>query len=149
MACPEAEDDRRYGFGLAAACMSWAIIRLQRFVLLDTRAPGDDSRPQLVEPLEAAACTATAHRAFPLTSWALRTADLLRRSDAVRSAGAEPSGSCLLGYCHREFMTEAVRTLSGLLPSPAKAIARGLGASFDRLYFFLQRSMDGLGFTEE
>lgn len=65
MACPEAEDDRRYGFGLAAACMSWAIIRLQRFVLLDTRAPGDDSRPQLVEPLEAAACTATAHRAFP------------------------------------------------------------------------------------
>ena len=77
---PEAEDDRRYGFGLAAACISWAIVRLQRFALLDTREPGDDSRPQLVETLEAAARTAMAHRAFPhLTSWALRTADLLRR----------------------------------------------------------------------
>lgn len=77
---PEAEDDRRYGFGLAAACISWAIVRLQRFALLDTREPGDDSRPQLVETLEAAARTAMAHRAFPhLTSWVLRTADLLRR----------------------------------------------------------------------
>ncbi|MFJ8108361.1 hypothetical protein [Streptomyces sp. NPDC096132] len=77
---PEAEDDRRYGFGLAAACISWAIVRLQRFALLDTRAPGDDSRSQLVETLEAAARTATAHRALPhLTSWALCTADLLRR----------------------------------------------------------------------
>ncbi|MFE5118212.1 hypothetical protein [Streptomyces sp. NPDC056669] len=47
LACgvPEAEDDRRYGFGLAAACISWAIVRLQRFALLDTRSPGDDSRP--------------------------------------------------------------------------------------------------------
>ncbi|MFI8535029.1 hypothetical protein ACIGMX_32885 [Streptomyces aquilus] len=77
---PEAEDDRRYGFGLAAACISWAIVRLQRFALLDTRSPGDPSRPQLIETLEAAARTAETHRALPhLTSWARRTADLLRR----------------------------------------------------------------------
>ncbi|MFD5385447.1 hypothetical protein ACFWMG_10895 [Streptomyces sp. NPDC127074] len=82
LACgvPEAEDDRRYGFGLAAACISWAIVRLQRFALLDTRSPGDDSRPQLVATLEAAARTAETHRALPhLTRWARRTADLLRR----------------------------------------------------------------------
>ncbi|MGH3313067.1 MAG: hypothetical protein ACRDP3_21190 [Streptomyces sp.] len=82
LACgvPEAEDDRRYGFGLAAACVSWAIVRLQRFALLDTRSPGDDSRPQLVETLEAAARTAETHRALPhLTNWARRTAVLLRR----------------------------------------------------------------------
>ncbi|MEV7960398.1 hypothetical protein ACFVZR_37605 [Streptomyces sp. NPDC058316] len=82
LACgvPEAEDDRRYGFGLAAACICWAIVRLQRFALLDTRPPGNDSRPQLVETSEAAARTAETHRALPhLTSWARRTADLLRR----------------------------------------------------------------------
>ncbi|MFJ2960161.1 hypothetical protein [Streptomyces sp. NPDC087270] len=77
---PQAEDDLRFGFGLAAACVSWAIVRLQRFALLDTRAPGDHSRPQLVETLEASARTAEAHRAFPhLTGWARHTADLLRR----------------------------------------------------------------------
>ena len=77
---PEAEDDRLYGFGLAAACISSAIVRLQRFALLDTRATGDDSRPQLVETLEAAARTAETYRVLPhLTSWARRTADLLRR----------------------------------------------------------------------
>ncbi|WP_240677846.1 hypothetical protein [Actinacidiphila soli] len=46
---PEAEDDRRYGFGLAAACISWAIVHLHRFACLDNRAPGDGSRLQLVE----------------------------------------------------------------------------------------------------
>jgi hypothetical protein len=77
---PEAEDDRRYGSGLAAACLSWAIVRLHRFASVDARVPGDRSRPQLVETLEAAARTAENHRTFPhLTSWARRTADLLRR----------------------------------------------------------------------
>ncbi|WP_405691432.1 hypothetical protein [Streptomyces sp. NBC_00057] len=77
---PQAEDDLRYGFGLAAACISWAIVRLQRFAILDVRAPGDHSRPQLVETLEATARTAEAHGVFPhLTGWACRTADLLRR----------------------------------------------------------------------
>ncbi|MFE4535414.1 hypothetical protein ACFRKB_10095 [Streptomyces scopuliridis] len=77
---PEAEDDRRYGFGLAAGCVFWAIARLQRFALLDARAPGDDSRPQLVETLEAAARTADSHRALPhLAGWARRTAGVLRR----------------------------------------------------------------------
>ena len=77
---PEAQDDRRYGFALAAACMSWVLVRLQRWTLLDARAPGDHSRPQLVETLESAARTAEAHRAVPhLAGWARRTADVLRR----------------------------------------------------------------------
>jgi hypothetical protein len=77
---PEAQDDRRYGFALAAACMSWVLVRLQRWTLLDARAPGDPSRPQLVETLESAARTAEAHRAVPhLAGWARRTADVLRR----------------------------------------------------------------------
>ena len=77
---PEAQDDRRYGFALAAACMSWALLRLDRFAVLDTRAPGDHSRLQLVETLESAARTAEAHRALPhLAGWARRTADVLRR----------------------------------------------------------------------
>jgi hypothetical protein len=76
---PEAADDRRYGFGLAAACMSWALLRLHRFAVLDTRAPGDHSRLQLVETLESAARTAEAHRALPhLAGWVRRTADVLR-----------------------------------------------------------------------
>jgi aminoglycoside/choline kinase family phosphotransferase len=77
---PEAQDDRRYGFALAAACMSWALLRLHRFAVLDTRAPGDHSRLQLVETLESAARTAEAHRALPhLAGWLRRTADVLRR----------------------------------------------------------------------
>jgi hypothetical protein len=77
---PEAQDDRRYGFALAAACMSWALVRLHRFAVLDTRMPGDHSRVQLVETLESAARTAGAHRAVPhLAGWARRTADVLRR----------------------------------------------------------------------
>ncbi len=77
---PEAQDDRRYGFALAAACMSWALLRLHRFAVLDTRAPGDHSRLQLVETLESAARAAEAHRALPhLTGWVGRTADVLRR----------------------------------------------------------------------
>ncbi len=77
---PEAEDDRRYGFGLAAACMSWALVRLQRFAQLDARPPGDRSRPQLVATLEAAARTAAGHKALPhLTVWGRRVATRLRR----------------------------------------------------------------------
>jgi hypothetical protein len=77
---PEAEDDRRYGFGLAAACFSWALVRMERFPRLDARPPGDDSRGQLVATLEAAARAAKAHRALPrLAGWARRTAALLRR----------------------------------------------------------------------
>ncbi|NUP36512.1 MAG: phosphotransferase [Streptomyces sp.] len=76
---PAAEDDRRYGFGLAAACVSWALIRLQRFALVDTRPPGHPSRPQLIATLEAAARTARTHRALPhLTAWVQRIAALLR-----------------------------------------------------------------------
>jgi aminoglycoside/choline kinase family phosphotransferase len=77
---PEAQDDRRYGFALAAACTSWALLRLRRFAVLDTRPPGDHSRLQLVETLESAARTADAHRALPqLAGWLRRTADVLRR----------------------------------------------------------------------
>jgi hypothetical protein len=77
---PEAQDDRRYGFALAAACTSWALVRLHRFAMLDTRAPGDHSRLQLVETLESAARTAEAHRALPhLAGWLRRTAEVLRR----------------------------------------------------------------------
>ena len=77
---PAAQDDRRYGFALASACVSWALLRLRRFAALDARAPGDHSRLQLVETLEAAARAAEAHRALPhLAGWARRTADTLRR----------------------------------------------------------------------
>ncbi|MER7467025.1 hypothetical protein [Streptomyces sp. NPDC097981] len=77
---PEAEDDRQYGYGLAAACMSWALIRLQRFAMLDARPPGDRNRPQLISTLEAVGRTARTHKALPhLTAWIRRIAALLRR----------------------------------------------------------------------
>lgn len=82
LACgiPEAEDDRRYGYGLAAACMSWALVRLQRFVLLDTRSPGDHSRLQLIATLEDTARTAETYTTLPhLTAWIRRIAVVLRR----------------------------------------------------------------------
>lgn len=76
---PEAEDDRRYGFGLAAASMSWALIRMQRFAVLDTRPPGHHSRLQLIATLEAAAHTAETHHALPhLSAWIHLIATLLR-----------------------------------------------------------------------
>ncbi|WP_393053293.1 phosphotransferase [Streptomyces sp. LN549] len=76
---PAAEDDRRYGDGLAAACVSWMLVRLQRFALLDTRSPGDHSRLQLIATLEAAARTAQTYRTMPhLTSWISRIAAELR-----------------------------------------------------------------------
>ncbi|MFE7712238.1 phosphotransferase [Streptomyces sp. NPDC057486] len=77
---PEAEDDQRYGDGLAAACTSWALVRLQRLTQLDTRSPGDHSRLQLIATLEAAAHTAETHRALPhVTGWIRRIAAVLRR----------------------------------------------------------------------
>ncbi|MFH8517077.1 hypothetical protein ACH4CE_18655 [Streptomyces gelaticus] len=77
---PEANDDRRYGNGLAAACVSWALVRPQRFALLDTRSPGDHSRLQLIATLEAAARTAETYQALPhLTAWVRRLAIILRR----------------------------------------------------------------------
>ncbi|RVX44076.1 phosphotransferase family enzyme [Nonomuraea polychroma] len=77
---PEAEDDRRYGFGLAAACMHYALARLGRLPTVDARPPAHDSRPQLVATLEAAARTAEAHRALPhLAGWARQAAARLRR----------------------------------------------------------------------
>jgi hypothetical protein len=82
LACgiPEAEDDRRYGYGLAAACVSWALVRLQRFARLDSRPPGDHSRLQLIATLEAAARTAETYRTLPrLTAWIRRVAVVLRR----------------------------------------------------------------------
>lgn len=76
---PEAQDDRLYGFGLAAACASWALLRLQRFAALDERAPGDHSRVQLVETMESAARTASADHALPaLASWFRRLGETLR-----------------------------------------------------------------------
>jgi hypothetical protein len=102
---PEAQDDRRYGFALAAACMSWVLVRLRRFAVLDTRAPGDHSRLQLVETLESAARTAEAHRALPhLAGWSRRTAGVLRRrwpdadldlTDSVRFPPYSPRGNPL------------------------------------------------------
>lgn len=77
---PEAQEDRLYGFGLAAACASWALLRLQRFAVLDERAPGTHSRLQLVETLEATARTAMAHNALPaLEGWFRRVGETLRR----------------------------------------------------------------------
>ncbi|MEV4172969.1 hypothetical protein [Nonomuraea sp. NPDC049709] len=74
---PAAEDERRYGLGLAAACVSWALARLTRLPALDARPAGDDSRAQLVATLEAAAGTADDHRSLP------RLADLCRRLAAA------------------------------------------------------------------
>ncbi|WP_228010625.1 aminoglycoside phosphotransferase family protein [Nonomuraea phyllanthi] len=62
---PEAEDERRYGRALAAACVLFALGRLRRLPALETRPAGDDSRTQLVAILEAAAHTAGTHRALP------------------------------------------------------------------------------------
>ncbi|MFB8242173.1 hypothetical protein ACFC58_37130 [Kitasatospora purpeofusca] len=80
-AVPQAQDDQLYGYGLAAASLSWALIRLQRFAALDARPPADPSRSQLVATLEAAARTAVLHTdALPrLTAWTHRIAALLRR----------------------------------------------------------------------
>ncbi|MEU8509541.1 hypothetical protein AB0C40_33615 [Streptomyces brevispora] len=82
---PQAEDDRLFGRGPAAACLSWALIRLQRVPVLDVRAQGDDSRLQLVATLEAATRTAAGCGPLPhLAGWVSRIATVLRsrRPDA-------------------------------------------------------------------
>ncbi len=76
----EAEDDRLFGFGMAAACLGYACDRLSRFALLDGRAPGDASRIQMVSTLEAAAAAAQRHRSLPrLAGWSERAAGWLRQ----------------------------------------------------------------------
>lgn len=79
-AVPEADDDERFGQGMAAACYANAFERLNRLPVLDERVPGETSRVQLVSTLEAAADTAERHRRFPdLTGWTRKVASLLRR----------------------------------------------------------------------
>ncbi len=77
---PEAEDDKRFDLGMAAACLAYALDRLSRVALVDGRPPGDPSRVQLVSTLESAALAARGHRAFPAVSgWADGAAAWLRR----------------------------------------------------------------------
>ncbi|MGW1185713.1 hypothetical protein ACWD7Y_20965 [Streptomyces drozdowiczii] len=76
---PQAEDERLFGRGLSAACLSWAVIRLQRFPVLDARVRGDNSRLQLFATLEAAAHTALGCGSLPhLTGRVRRIATTLR-----------------------------------------------------------------------
>jgi hypothetical protein len=76
---PEAADDRRFGHGLTAAAMVWAMARSARPRMLDARPPGDHARLQHIALLEAAADTARAHRALPhLAAWCRSTAEHLR-----------------------------------------------------------------------
>ena len=79
-AVPEAEDDARFGLGLSAACLSYALLRLQRLQKLAPRRPGDLSRLQLVATLEAAARVA-AERGFlrELGGWCAEVAAAIRR----------------------------------------------------------------------
>ena len=81
-AVPEIEDERRFGFGLSACCLSFALgSRFHRLEKLRTRAAGDDSRVQLVSVLESAAHVAECHRALPhLRGWARTIAAALRGS---------------------------------------------------------------------
>lgn len=77
---PEAEDDRRFGPGMAAASLAFALDRLTRFDLLDRRPAGHESRLQMISTLESAATAARGHRAFPeATGWVDRAAEWLRR----------------------------------------------------------------------
>ncbi|MEV1171479.1 hypothetical protein [Nonomuraea sp. NPDC049784] len=77
---PQAEDERRYGLALAAACVAFALAGLRRLPVLDARPSGDDSRTQLVAILEAAAHTAQTHRALPqLAGLCRHLAEALRR----------------------------------------------------------------------
>ncbi|MDQ1006322.1 hypothetical protein QFZ82_000807 [Streptomyces sp. V4I23] len=76
---PQALDDRRFGFGMAAASLAHALQRLGRLPVLLRRAPGDASHRQMISTLEAAARAAETHRALPgLAGWARRVADMLR-----------------------------------------------------------------------
>ncbi|HEY5009364.1 MAG TPA: hypothetical protein VII42_15295 [Caulobacteraceae bacterium] len=75
----EAEDDRLFGFGMAAACLGQACDRLSRFPSLDRRPPGD-ARIQMVSTLQSAAAVARRHRSLPhLAGWVEGAAQWLRR----------------------------------------------------------------------
>lgn len=77
---PQATDDRLFGAGMAGACLAFALDRLTRFALLDSRPAGHESRIQMISTLESAATAARGHRAFPRTAgWADRAAEWLRR----------------------------------------------------------------------
>ncbi|MFI6387173.1 hypothetical protein ACIBHY_31420 [Nonomuraea sp. NPDC050547] len=75
---PEAEDNRRFGYGLASAAAVWTAIRANDLRRREAREPGDDSRLQLVAGLEAGARTAS--EVFPhFAGWCRSTAEVLRR----------------------------------------------------------------------
>jgi len=77
---PQAQDDRQFGLGIAAASLGCAIERLDRISLLDARLSGDKSRAQRVAALEHAAAAADAHRSLKdLSGWARSVAQALRR----------------------------------------------------------------------
>jgi hypothetical protein len=79
-AIPEVEDDALYGMGLSAAGLLYALMRLGRLALLDTRPSGDASRLQMVSTLGAASRTAERFKSLPeLRGWIDRLADALRR----------------------------------------------------------------------
>ncbi|MEX0875558.1 MAG: phosphotransferase [Actinomycetota bacterium] len=76
----EAADDKRYGAGIAVACIAFAVERLHRFPKLDARMPGHESRRQLIWTLESAIRAAEAHSSHAHASgWLARVADSLRR----------------------------------------------------------------------
>ena len=78
-AVAEAEDDRVFGLGMAAGCLGMAVERLSRFSKVDARAPGDESRVQLVSTLQAACRGAEHHGSLPqLTGWVHGVIELLR-----------------------------------------------------------------------
>ncbi|NKB67489.1 MAG: hypothetical protein GKR89_10540 [Candidatus Latescibacteria bacterium] len=79
-AVPEAADDRRFGLGIAAACLVYALVVRMRLERLDQQPAGDHSRLQMVSTLEAAARAAEHHRSLPhLSGWARKIAATLRR----------------------------------------------------------------------
>ena len=98
-AVSEASDDVRFGFGVASACLVYAISRLHRFPLLDGRRRGDHSRLQMVSALESAANAAESHRSLAhLRGWVQEVASTLRRTwpdadqDLSAYAGYAPRG---------------------------------------------------------
>lgn len=77
---PQGEDDRLFGFGIAASSVAMAIERLHRFPKLDARPQGDQSRLQMVSTLESAAWVAERHNSLSRVSgWMRQIADGLRR----------------------------------------------------------------------
>jgi hypothetical protein len=77
---PEAEDEDRFGFGLTAACLSYALVRLHRLEKLASRRPGELSRLQLVATLESAAGVSETRGVLrDLGGWCLDVAGEIRR----------------------------------------------------------------------